>query len=145
MNMERVTWKHPEFAKGTDAQRIYEEIGDTTISAEEIVEKAKDENTELHSYFEWDNEKAGALYRLEQARHLIANLVFVTETEDEAPVRVFHISTEPKKYKPTKLILQQPDEYAALLKRAKDELYAFQRKYKSLSELEEVFSAIDAL
>ena len=143
--MEQVKWKHPEFAKGTDAQQIYREIGDTAISAEEIVEKAKDENTELHKYFEWDNERAGALYRLEQARHLIANLVFVTESEDEAPVRVFHISSEPKKYKPTKLILQQPDEYALLLQRAKDELYAFQRKYKSLVELEEVFMAINAL
>ena len=142
--MEQVKWKVDVF-KGADAQKVYEELGDISISAEEIVEKAKDENTELHKYFEWDNERAGALYRLEQARHLIANLVFVTESEDEAPVRVFHISSEPKKYKPTKLILQQPDEYALLLQRAKDELYAFQRKYKSLVELEEVFSAIDAL
>ena len=143
--MEKVKWKHPQYANGTDAEKIYQEIGEKTLTAEEIVEKAQDENTELHGYFEWDDSKAGALYRLQQARHLLCNLVFVTESEQEEPIRVFHISSEPKKYKPTKLILQQPDEYQALLKRAKDELYAFQRKYKSLVELEEVFNAIDAL
>ncbi len=143
--MEQVKWKHEQFSHGADAQRVYEEIGDTSISAEEVVKKAEDPNSELHKLFEWDDKKAGALYRLEQARHIICNLVFVTENENEEPVRVFHISTEPKTYKPTKLILQQPDEYQALLKRAKDELYAFQRKYRSLVELEEVFDAIDAL
>ena len=145
MDMEHVKWKHPQFACGADAEKVYQEIGDTDTSAEEILEKAKDENSELHKCFCWDDTEAARLYRLEQARHIVCNLVFVTEDEDEAPVRVFHISTEKSVYKPTKLILQQPDEYQALLNRAKQELYAFQRKYKTLVELDEVFSAIDAL
>ena len=146
LNMEKVKWKY-NFFGGADAQKVYEEIGsDASISAEEVLKKAQaDEHSELHKCFEWDDAKAGHLYRLEQARHVIANLVFVTDTEDEAPVRVFHISTEKSTYKPTKLILQQPNEYQALLERAKQELYAFQRKYKSLQELDEVFTAIDAL
>lgn len=145
MNMEQVKWKHPQYANGTDAEKIYAELGEKTLSAEEIVAKARNENTELHKFFEWDDTKAGELYRLQQARHLLCNLVFVTETEEEEPIRVFHISTEHKKYKPTKLILQQPDEYAHLLAKAKQELYAFQRKYKALSELEEIFALIDEL
>lgn len=144
--MEQVKWKHEQFSHGADAQRVFEEIGgNVNTSAEEILEKAKDPNSELHKCFEWDDKKAGKLYRLEQARHIVCNLVFVTDDEKEEPVRVFHISTEPKVYKPTKLILQQPDEYQALLARAKQELYSFQRKYKALQELSEVFDAIEAL
>lgn len=143
--MEQVKWKIDFLANGADAQRVYEELGNTEITAKEILEKAKNPNSELHKLFEWDDRKAAEKYRLQQAGNIVRNLVFVTDDEKEEPIRVFHISTEPKKYKPTKLILQQPDEYRALLQRAKDELYAFQRKYKSLVELEEVFDAIDAL
>lgn len=142
--MEQVKWKF-DYYKNIDAQKCYEELGDTNITANEIVEKAKDPNSELHKAFTWDDSKAAKLWRLEEARHLVANLVFVPKSEDETPVRVFHISTEKSVYKPTKLILKQPDEYQALLERAKLELYAFQRKYKSLAELEDVFTAINEL
>lgn len=142
--MEQVKWKF-EFFNGADAQKVYEEIGNKEVSAEKVLQIAENENTELHKCFEWDDSKAAHLYRLEQARHVIANLVFVPKKEDETPVRVFHISTEKSVYKPTKLILQQPDEYQALLERAKLELYAFQKKYKSLVELEDVFTAINEL
>lgn len=131
--------------KGADAQKVYEELGDISISAEEIVEKAKDENSELHKCFEWDNEKAGNLYRIQQARTIVCNLVFIPKKENDTPIRVFHISTEKSVYKPTKLILQQPNEYQHLLETAKQELYSFQRKYKSLVELEGVFEAINEL
>ena len=142
--MEEVKWKVDIF-NGADAQKVYEELGDTNISAEEIVEKAKDENSELHKCFEWDDAKAGRLYRLQQARQVVCNLVFVPKKKEDAPIRVFHISTEKSVYKPTKLILQQPDEYQHLLETAKQELYSFQRKYKSLVELEGVFEAINEL
>ena len=142
--MEQVKWKCNLF-NGADAQRVYEELGTNEISCEEIVEKAKDENSELHKCFIWDDKQAAHLYRLRQAQTILLNLVFVTKEEDETPVRVFHISTEKSIYKPTKLILQQPDEYQKLLERAKRELYAFQRKYQCLSELEEIFEKINEL
>ena len=142
--MEKVKWKTFYF-KDADAQKCYEEIGSTNITAEEVVERAKDPNSELHKCFEWDDKIAAEKYRLQQARVLICNLVFVEDDEENEPVRVFHISTEKSIYKPTKLILQQPDEYQALLGRAKQELYAFQRKYKTLQELDGVFEAIDLL
>ena len=143
--MEQVQWKF-NFFNGADAQKCYEELGgDVNLTPEQIVQKAKDENTELHKCFEWDDSKAADKYRLEQARHLVCNLVFVPKKKDETPVRVFHISQEKSVYKPTKLILSKPDEYSALLERAKQELYAFQRKYKSLIELEDIFKAIDEL
>lgn len=128
-----------------DAQKVYEEIGDTQVTPAEIVEKAKDETSELHKCFEWDDEKAAEKYRLQQARMVINLLVVKTETPEETPARVFQITSERNTYQPSKLFLEQPDEYAALLKRAKGELIAIKNRYKTLSELEDVFCAIDAL
>ena len=143
--MEKVKWKCPQYFNGADAQKVYEELGDTDISAKEIVEKAKDPNSELHKCFEWDDKKAAEKWRLQQARVLICNLVFEIPDEEDTPVRAFYITTEKEDYKPTKLILQQPDEYKILLNNAKAELQTFKRKYKILQELAEIFEKIDEL
>lgn len=142
--MEKVQWKTFTFGNA-DAQKVYEEIGDKNTSAEEIVEKAKDPNTELHKCFEWDDSIAAHKYRLQQARSIMCNLVFVSDDKDYEPVRVFHITTEKTVYKPTKLIIQKPDEYQALLARAKAELQEFRKRYKIIQELETLFALIDEL
>lgn len=143
--MEKVKWKCPQYFNGADAQKVYEEIGDTNISAKEILEKAKDPKSELHKCFEWDDKKAAEKWRLQQAKTLVCNLVFEMPDEKDEPIRVFHITTEQSVYKPTKMILQQPDEYQSLLNNAKAELQAFKRKYKILQELEEIFEKIEEL
>lgn len=143
MDME-VVWKLTGIFNA-DAQKVYEEIGDTQITPAEVLEKAKDENSELHRCFEWDDSKAAEKYRLQQARMVINLLVVKTETPEETPVRVFQITSERNTYQPSKLFLEQPDEYEALLKRAKGELIAIKNRYHSLSELESVFEAIDML
>lgn len=51
---------------------IYKKNG--SVTPEAVLEKARGENTALHSAFEWDNEKAGHLYRLVQARTLIRRI-----------------------------------------------------------------------
>ena len=142
--MEKVQWKAFTFGNA-DAQKVYEEIGDMDTSAEEIVEKAKDPNTELHKCFEWDDSVAAHKYRLQQARNIMCNLVFVSDDKDYEPVRVFHITTEREVYKPTKMIIQKPDEYNALLSRAKAELQEFRKRYKIIQELETLFAMIDEL
>lgn len=128
-----------------DAQKVYEEIGEGRITPELVLEKAKDENSELHKCFEWDDKAAAWKYRRFQARNLIQNLVIVTEKAEEQPVRVFSITSEKNVYQPTRQFLVQKDEYQTLLKRALGELEAFKRKYHTLSELEAVFEQIDCL
>lgn len=142
--MEEVKWKCDLF-KGADPQKVYEELGTTEITPEEIVERAKDENSELHKCFNWNDREAANLYRLQQARTVLHNLVFVPKDKTKAEVRVFSLTTETKTYAPTKLILQKPDEYQALLERAKLELQSFKIKYKTLQELHEIFDLIDEL
>lgn len=53
-----------------------------TLTPEVVVDAAKDPDSILHEYFEWDNKVAGAAYRIEQARALIrrVKVEVVTET-----------------------------------------------------------------
>ncbi len=144
----KVTWKPyaSNFHKA-DAQKCFEEMGDTDITPEKVLEIAKDENTELHKCFEWDDGIAAEKYRLSQARQIITFLIVKPDErkEEEDNVRVFQISSEPQTYQPIKMFVENEDEYKVLLKRAKAELVAIRNRYKQLSELEEVFAAIDSL
>lgn len=137
-----VTWKVNGIFHA-DPQKVYEEIGDTEVSPEKILKKARNENSELHKCFEWDDAKAAEKYRMEQARLVIRLLVVRTKTPEETPIRVFQITSEKNIYQPTRMFLKQPDEYAKLLERAKGELRAIRNRYTILSELEIIFNAID--
>lgn len=65
-------WKIKGIYKA-DAQKVADEIGEKSITPQEVLEKARDENSELHKCFEWDNDIAAEKYRLEQARKIIIN------------------------------------------------------------------------
>lgn len=138
-----VEWKINGIFKA-DAQKVYEEIGDKKVTPEEVLEQARnDKNSELHKCFEWNDSVAAEKYRLVQARQVIQFLVIKPEKKEEPQVRVFQITTETNNYQPVRLFLEQPDEYKALLQRAKNELSALKTRYKTLSELENVFAEID--
>lgn len=137
-------WKIKGIYKA-DAQKIADEIGDNKISPQELLEKARNENSELHKCFEWDDSVAAEKYRLIQARQIIVNLVYKKVAKEEQPVRCFQISSERTVYQPTTKFLVQEDEYQTLLKRAKSELESFKRRYSTLTELESVFEAIESL
>jgi hypothetical protein len=132
-----------------DAQKVADEISEIGDSAtpKEILDKARDSNTELHKCFTWDNDVAAERWRLQQARQIVCCLV-VKETEDEEAegkpaIRMFYKTEHSEGYKPTAFILRDQDEYQKLLKRAYAEMKAFSEKYRTLSELETVFEAID--
>ena len=106
---------------------------------------AKDSNTELHKCFEWDDTIAANKYRLNQARQILQSFIIVRKEDEKPQVRAFQITTVTNTYQPTKLFLQQPDEYKGLLARAKGELKSIRERYKMLSELENIFAEIDCL
>lgn len=142
--MNKVRWKVNLYGNA-DAQKVYEEIGEETTTPEEILEKAKDPNSELHKCFEWDDKKAAYKYRLQQARTIMCNLVFVSRDEKDEVRTFYNLTFEKAEYHPTTMILQKPDEYKALLEKAKGELYAFKKKYAMLKELKKLFDDIEAL
>lgn len=142
--MESVKWKIGGIFKA-DPQKCFEEIGDKSVSPEEVLNKARNEKSELHKCFEWNDGIAAEKYRLQQARMIINLLVVKTERDDEIPIRVYQITSQRNTYQPSRLFLQQPDEYRKLLERAKSELIAFKNRYKTISELEMIFELIDNL
>ena len=137
-------WKIKGIYKA-DAQKVADEIGENSITPQEVLEKAKDESLELHKCFEWDNNAAAEKYRLQQARAIIINLVYVPKGKEEQPVRCFQITAEKSVYQPTKRFLVQENQYQQLLARAKAELESFRRRYETVTELEKVFEAIDTI
>lgn len=128
-----------------DAQKVADEIGERKITPEEVLEIARNENSELHKCFEWDDTVAAEKYRLMQARKIIVNLVYTPKNKEEQPVRCFQITSETRTYQPTKCFVVQQDEYQTLLKRAKSELESFRQRYKTLTELESIFEEIDKI
>ena len=141
-------WR-PEFAslhKDVDAQKVADEIlgiGEE-VTAEEVVNAARDESCELHKCFEWDNSIAAEKWRTQQARVLFAHLIIRKETEEtkEAPQIRLMYNNGGNTYKSAPLVFSKPDEYKKLLAKAYAELHNFKLKYAMLKELKDIFALI---
>lgn len=139
-------WASGQRCFSADAQKCAEEIMEIGEDAHpsQVLEKARDENTELHKCFIWDDAVAAEKYRLNQARKVLQFLVIAEEKEpeDRPEIRFFYKTDKESGYKPVELVVKKQDEYEALLARAYAELRAFKAKYAMLSELQEIFDLI---
>lgn len=133
-----------------DASKVATEVSSLgeAVSAKDLVQFARDERSELHKCFEWDDSVAGERYRELQAQKVLQLLIITPKVEDREPVsyRLFvNTGDNSGKYKPLPLVIKKPDEYAALLEMAKRDLQVFKKKYSILVELDRVFAEIDLL
>lgn len=140
------SWKIGGIFKA-DAEKVASEItnigdGCTPI---EIVEYAKNPSTELNKCFEWNDTVAAEKYRINQAGDVLRNLIIVkVDEKEEKPTNIrFFSNVGQSTYKPTLVVYQNQVEYERLLQQALRELDAFKKKYRELSELEEVFKVIE--
>ncbi len=121
------------------------------ITPKIVLDSARSEDSLLHPCFEWNDGVAAEKYRENQARFLIRNLVVKVEQDDSPPqaVRAYvNVVTDTEKagsFIAVKTAMDDSEMRAQVLKNALRELQAFQEKYKNLSELAGVFSAITAL
>lgn len=139
------TWKTKGLYNAS-AQKVAEEIAELgdCVKPSEIVDKARNEESELHKCFEWRDDIAAEKYRIHQARILLCNLVIDRKSDlqkAQEAIRLMYKTTG-EGYKPISLILADKDEYRALLERAYRELAVFKSKYKMISELKDVFDLI---
>lgn len=143
--MITASWRNGDFfGRKADPQRVAEEIMEIGEAAtpEQIVERAKDPDSELHKLLTWDDTKAAANWRKYEARQITYHLIIKeTVREDAPPARMFSVTD--KGYQQTVLIFQKTDEREALLKRAWSELRAFKAKYAMLQELADILAMID--
>lgn len=60
------------------------------LTPQAVVEAAGDPRNPLHSEFTWDNDQAGHLYRLDQARTLIRSVTIVRLEEERVITSVYY-------------------------------------------------------
>lgn len=58
------------------------------ITPKDVLKDASDPRSVMHGFFEWDNRKAAAAHRLQQARHLLARLCVIYHDELGKEIRV---------------------------------------------------------
>lgn len=129
-----------------DAEKVHDELQTLEeITPQNIVDYAKDENTELHKCFNWDDTYCANEYRKQTARKVVQFLVVKEDNppEDREPIKIRVMQNTGRVYEPVQRIIQKEDEYKKLLERAYAELRAFKQRYKSLVELEEILALID--
>lgn len=145
--MMAIFWKTNRFK--ADAEEAYKELMTLDeITAKNVVELARNESSVIHDEFEWRDDVAGAKWREHQARRLIDNLVIEVEQKEHpepVQIRVLHNIPNTSDYKPIEHFVTHEDDRVKLLNKAIQELKSFEIKYRTLTELQSVFDAINAL
>lgn len=111
----------------------------------DVVAFARNPQTALHGEFEWDDTRAAAQYRLEQARWIIRCVVRIV-TEDSAPVRVYASLQNDRSvgdsYRNIHDILNDPNLREQLLAQALREADSWRLRYERLAELQPICRTI---
>lgn len=157
MNSSTYAWKAggrspvPAQIAGEALIAIQEANGDFFTPAS-VVFAARPKNAPLHPAFEWNDKKAAAAHREDQARYLIRNIVMVNpEKPKNTAVRAFvsisHTSAEDdicaKRYTSTIHAMTDKDLREQVLAQAQSDWRAFARKYAQFLDLAEMAAAFD--
>ncbi len=129
--------------------RLNQENGGV-LTPHEIVEAAKNENSPLHDFFDWNDTEAARKWRIEQARHMLRICVWYdNRVSEKNPMRVFVSLTTDRKenegYRVITEVMNDEERRAVLMSDAEKELATFQRKYSMLVELNGIFDEIEKL
>lgn len=117
------------------------------LTPKDILDDARNDNSPLHSFFEWDDGEAAEAYRLQQARGLIRAVVAVYVHDDRPATRAkayVHIA-EPSAphYRELSHAMSQKKTRKLVLERAWNELQSWRRRYADLKEFADLIEVID--
>lgn len=124
---------------GQALTQIYEKTG--ALTTRTVVNEARPDNAPLHPAFEWDDSKAGELYRENQARSMIRNVEIVRPDPESGettrtPAFVHIPSQVPKEregsYEPIHVVVQHPDKFILALAAAHQRMSAAQAAFEDL-------------
>lgn len=117
------------------------------ITPEDVIADARNPNSPLHSFFEWDDTAAAEQHRLQQARGLIRSVIAVYVSEDRPAVRAkayVHIPDPgAQHYREACHAMSQARTRKMVLQRAWRELQAWRDRYKDLKEFSDLIAVID--
>lgn len=131
-----------------ELKQIQADEPDGLLKPADVVNFARNPDTELHKHFEWDDSEAAARFRIEQARGLIQR-VWVTVLPNEAVAHRAFVSLLPDRtsagggYRDIESVMTDPIKTRSYLETALAEFRALQRKYHSVEALAPVYSALD--
>jgi len=111
-----------------------------------VVEAARDESSPLYPAFEWDDQKAAHNFRVGQAGYIIRSVeVEVEQSQRSEPIRAFVsvVRDEDRSYTSVSHALADPALRQQVLQSALRDLVAWRDRYAELTELAQVFAAID--
>ena len=150
-----VEWKIKGLYKA-DAQKVFDEITSIgeEVTPQEVVDYARDEDTELHKCFEWKDRIAAEKYRLSQARSVMQNIITVVTYKDDEDadrnVRVRAIVSTNKyetKYETITRSIENPESFARLQAAMLRDIQIFKQRYQNYASLRseyiDLFAAID--
>lgn len=116
------------------------------LTPKDVVDDARNPNSPLHSFFEWNDGDAAEQYRLQQARGLIRSVVAIYIREEEPAVRTkafIHIpEASAPHYRSADDAMRTKKTRDMILQRALAELIGWQKKYKDLVEFADLFEEI---
>jgi hypothetical protein len=119
------------------------------ITPEDVLEDAKNSNSPLHSFFEWDDGAAAHQHRLQQARGLIRAVVAIYVREDKPAVKqkaYVHIAQgETSHYRETGHAMSVKSTRDIVLRTAWREFNAWRQRYKDLKEFSDLFDRADEI
>lgn len=152
--MSKFKWKPGSRMKGDPKivgqhlERLRKRYGGM-LTAQIVVDDAKIVSSPLHSYFDWDDERAAQKQRITTALTLMGALIQVT-VEDVTPSRYYARVVREDNTGDVRVgfismpeAMSRADTREQVLAAALAELEAFKRKYRALKELAEVFEAIE--
>lgn len=117
------------------------------LTPQDVITDAKNHNSPLHSFFEWDDGEAAEQYRLQQARGLIRAVVavYVDETEPARRIQAFvHIpEAGTPHYRSVEQAMSQERTRDMVLRQAWKEFQSWKKRYAHLDELADFFKSVD--
>jgi 1,4-alpha-glucan branching enzyme len=120
------------------------------LTPEDVLDDAKNGNSPLHSFFEWNDGEAAHQHRLAQARGLIRTIVAVYVSDDKPAVRQrayvnIKKAGEPRHYRELSHAMSQKDTRDIILRQAWREFCMWRQKYAGLKEFSLVFAEADKI
>ena len=119
------------------------------LTAEAIIEQAKNKTSSLHNLFDWDNTMAAEKWRLQQARVLINEVKVIVEDQiyyafENVSVAVNETDATKREYYSRQEIIETESLRAKVVESAYHQLLYWREKYRQYNEFGNIIKEIDA-
>lgn len=100
--MKKYEWKIKGFGKGVEVNTVVQEFDRITtvygvLTPEIILSEADKPESILHTFFQWEDDKAAHAYRLQQARQLLNNIeINIISSGEERTIGAYEVVTAPE-------------------------------------------------